>query len=164
MLLGLLHERREHVLRERDDVVRFAAQVHAQVERDLIVARAGGVQLLAEVADARGEHLLDKHMDVLARGINGERTAVQIVEDALQRVDDRVGVRGRQDVLRAEHGRVRHAARDVLTVHTAVEADGGIEIVRDRIGHAGRAARPHFCHGDGLPSSIVPAPGGPARG
>ena len=46
----------------------------------------------------------------------------------------------------------------------ADEAEGGVEIVRDRIGHAGRAARPHFCHGDGLPSSVVPAPGGPARG
>ena len=161
---GLLDERREHVLCERNDLARFVAQVHAQVERDLIVARAGGVQLLAEVADARGEHLLDEHMDVLARGVERERAAVEIVEDALQRVDDGIGVRLGENVLRAEHRRVRHAARDVLAVHPAVEADGGVEIVRDRIGHAGRAARPHFCHGDGLPSSVVPAPGGPARG
>lgn len=69
----------------------------------------GGVQLLAEVADARGEHLLDEHMDVLARGVERERAAVEIVEDALQRVDDGIGVRLREDVLRAEHRRVRHA-------------------------------------------------------
>ncbi len=42
--------------------------IHAEVQRHLVVAAAGGVQALARVADPRGEQGLDVHVDVLVVG------------------------------------------------------------------------------------------------
>ena len=144
--LGLIGQRRDERLRERDDLVRLRAQIHAQVERDLIVAAAGGVQALAGVADALGEHLLDEHVDILGGRVNLQRAGFEIVQDRLQAVDDRVRVGLRDDVLRAEHGRVRHGAGDILAVHPAVEPDGGVEVVRDLAGIPCRAPGPELTH------------------
>ena len=52
-----------------------------------------------------------------------------------------------EDALLHEHPGVGDAAPDILTVHPAVKAYGGIEIVRDGIGHAVGPAGPHFRHG-----------------
>ena len=146
MRLGLIGQRGDERLREGDDLVRLQAQVHAQVERDLIVAAAGGVQALAGVADALGEHLLDEHVDILGGRVDLQRAGFEVVQNRLQAVDNRVGVGLRDDVLRAEHGRVRHGAGDVLAVHAAVKADGGIEVIRDLIGVSGGSSCPKFAH------------------
>ena len=140
--LGLRRERGDERLRETDDLGCLASEIHAQIERDLIVPAARGVQLFPHVADALGEHLLDKHVDVLGAHVKLQRAGIQIVQNALQRVDDALRVRLRDDLLCAEHGRVRHGARDVLLIHAAVKADGGIEVVRDLIGVSGGSAGP----------------------
>ena len=49
------------------------------------------MQLLAEVADARGEHLLDEHMDVLAAKVEFQRPGFQIAQNALQPVNELPG-------------------------------------------------------------------------
>ena len=54
-----------------------------------------------------------------------------------------------EDIISTFEGMAKHLFKTLRGVEL------GVEIVRDRIGHAGRAARPHFCHGDGLPSSVV---------
>ena len=50
----------------------LALHVQAHVDRDLVVAGAAGVDLLAEVAEALGEHALDGHVDVLVVLADGE--------------------------------------------------------------------------------------------
>ena len=44
------------------------AQVQADVQRDLIVAAAPGVQALTGVTDAGGQRLLDEGVDILGVG------------------------------------------------------------------------------------------------
>ena len=140
--LCLRGDGREQLLHERDDLLRLAAHVHAQVERHLIVAAARGVELFSYIAHALGQHLLDEHVDVLAAHVEFQRAGIQIVQNPLQRVDERRRVLLRNDALCAEHRRVRHAALDILPVHFTVKPDGRVEIIRNRIGYAGGPAGP----------------------
>ena len=64
-LLGLADERRDDAHDRRSDRGQPAPQVEPQVERDLLVARAAGVQALAGVADALDQLALDPGVDVL---------------------------------------------------------------------------------------------------
>ena len=49
---------------ERDHLGQFVAQIEPQVERDLVVARARGMQLAPGRADPLGQAALDREMDV----------------------------------------------------------------------------------------------------
>ena len=126
---------------------RFVPQVEPDVERDLVVAAAGGVQPFADVADAARQFGLHEHMNVLRFGIDLQRAGFQVAQDGVQRVDDPVGVGLGDDVLHAEHGGVRHRAADVLPEHPAVEVDGRIEVVGQTVERFGKPACPHFFHG-----------------
>ncbi len=131
--------------------VALLAQIHPQVERNLIVAAARGVQLFAHVAEPFGQDLLDEHVDILARGVEGQCSGVQIVQNALQAVNQRVGVGATENAAGAEHGGVRHAAGDVLPVHPAVVGDGRVEIIRQRSVRPSVRPGPHLCHARSLP-------------
>ena len=71
------HERRDRVLQRRN----AAAQVQPQVERDLLVARAAGVQPAARVADPLDELALDEAVHVLVGPGNRRRIAASLLED-----------------------------------------------------------------------------------
>ena len=100
------------------------------------------MQPLARVADAGGEGLLNKGMDILRLRVNGEFPLLQIGEDALQPVQDGLLVLGADDALLPQHGGVGHAAVDVLAEHPAVEPDAGIEIVHAGIDGFGEPSLP----------------------
>ena len=55
------------------------AQVQADVQRDLIVAAAPGVQALTGVTDAGGQRLLDEGVDVLGVGVDLQLAGSQII-------------------------------------------------------------------------------------
>ena len=133
----------QHERLQRGDLV---FQIQPQVKRDLIVARAGGMQLFADVADAAGELGLDEHVDVLGLHVELQRAGLQVREDPGQTANDLVGVRLRQDAAFGEHGGVGHGAGDVLLVHPAVNGDGGVESVGQRRSLRLRPARPKFVH------------------
>ena len=57
------------------DLLCLLPQRQPQVERDLVVAAARGVQALARAADPLRELRLDKHVDVLRAGVEDERAA-----------------------------------------------------------------------------------------
>ena len=104
-------------------------EVELHVERHLIVAAARGMQALAVVADALGQLALDEGVNILRLHIKGQRAALDVGEDALQALDDLLGALLRDDAASAEHGRMGDAALDILAVHTAVKADGAVEVV-----------------------------------
>jgi len=52
------------------------AHPQAEVGRDLVVARARGVQTAGRCADQFGEPRLDIHVDVLERALEGERAGL----------------------------------------------------------------------------------------
>ena len=107
----------------------FLFQVQADVQRDLIVAAAGGVQALSGIAEARGELALDECVDILRIRIDGKLSAVDIASDLLQSGADPVGLILRQDPACAEHRRVGDAALDILPVHPAVKGNRRIKVV-----------------------------------
>ena len=69
-------------LDETDDFLALPAEIEPHVHRDLIVAAAGGVQLLARLADAGGELRLHEHVDVLRLGVDLEISGLDVGKDA----------------------------------------------------------------------------------
>ena len=124
----------------------LVSQVKSQVQGHLVVAASGGVQLLARVADALCQLLLHEHVDILAARIDGQRAALQILQDGQQPFHQLRLLRLADDAAGGEHFRMGDAAGDILFVHAAVKANGGIEIIRDLIGYAGVKPGPHLCH------------------
>ena len=105
------------------------------------------MQPLARRADARGELRLHEHVDIFGAHIYFERADLEVGKNAVEPGGDRRSVLRRKHAALAEHFRVRKAAADVLPVHTAVEPDGGIEIVRLPVEGLLEPARPHLIHG-----------------
>ena len=71
---------------------RVRAREHRHVGRDLVVARAGGVQLAADRAGDLGQPPLDRHVDVLVVGPERELARVELRLDAVEPAEQRVAV------------------------------------------------------------------------
>ena len=122
-------------------------QGQADIQRHLIVPAAAGVETLACVADAGGQSLLHKGMDVLGVGVDGEGAGGQIIGDGGQTAQDVLTVFFRDDALLGQHGGVDAAAPHILCDHPLVEADGRVEVVDAGIDRLGETALPKlFCH------------------
>src|SRR5699024_11435380 len=85
--------RRRHTRSKRDwsSDVCSSDLPQADVQGDLVVAAAAGVQPLARVADAGGEGLLNKGMDILGGGVDLQRAGMQVGQDALETLVDEIG-------------------------------------------------------------------------
>ena len=103
------------------DPVGLFTQIQAQIKRDLIVAAAGGMELLTGFTDTLRQDLLDKRMNILCRRIKIDLTAIQILQDPRQAVDQHLCLRFGYDACRSEHRGMRHAAGNILTVEPFVE-------------------------------------------
>ena len=144
---------------------RRVPQEQAQVHRHLVVAAAAGVQPLARLADALCQLGLHKGVDVLGGGVDGKGPALQVRQDALKALLDGRAVRLGNDALPGEHGRVGHAAGDVLGGHAPVEPDGGIEVVHTAVHRFAEPSLPQL-HGPTLLRLICSSfsTASPARG
>ena len=144
--LGNIRERPDHGAQQGTDFADLTAQIEPDIQRDLIVAAARGVQTLARVPDPRGQDLFHEHVDVLRFGIDRERAGFEIGENAVQPCDDLLALLCVDDALLPEHGGVRDGARDILAEHAGIKGDRGIEVVDAGVFLFGKARVPHFCH------------------
>ena len=142
VLLRTVGQHRHQLGQLTDHPARAVAQIHADIQRHLIVAAAGGVQLFAHIPQPLGQHLLHKHVNILAGHVHSQLAALQIIQNALQAVYQPAGLLVGDNALGGQHGRVSHAAQDVLPVHAAVKMNGRVKIVRQLVRHAAGAARP----------------------
>ena len=101
----------------------FRAQVQAQVERHLIVARAGGVEFRARRADAGGQCRLDVHVDVFQPWLEDELPRRDLPADLAQTRFDAGAFFFRQQARRRESRRVGDGAVDVVGVQTPVKGN-----------------------------------------
>ena len=106
----------------------------AEVDRHLVVARAGGVQAAGVGADQFGQPRLDIHMDVLQLAGEGELAVLDLLQDHRQASGDPLLVGLGNDALSGEHFGMRDGALDVLPVELAVEIDRGVDRLHDRGG------------------------------
>ena len=121
-------------------------QVEAQIQRHLVVAAAAGVQPLARIPHPGGEGLFYEGVDILGGGVDLQRAAVQIIQDAVQAPVDVLYVLFRDDALPSQHGGVDQAALDILLDHPRVEADGGVEVIDAAVDGLAGAPLPKLRH------------------
>ena len=132
MLLGALDQ---HALQAADRIGRLVAGIahpKAEVGRDLVVARARGVQPPGRFADQLAEAVLDGHVDVLELGALGNTVPLIFAGDDVEPLEDRRRVGLADDPLVAKHRRMRLRGRDVLAPQALVEADRGVDLAHQR--------------------------------
>ena len=132
--LGLFHQHLLQVQDLLDDGGDLFFHIKASVHGHLVVPGAGGVQPLASVADALGQHGLDVHVDVLVVQRELHLAVLDVGQDGLQALDDLLGLVLLDDALLAQHGGVGDGAPDVLLIQPGVKADGGIKVVYQCVG------------------------------
>ena len=126
-------ERRHEGVQQGDEAVDGGAHIEAEVGRHLVVAGARRVQLLAHFADALDELVFDEGVDVF-RPFDGERSLVDVFEDAPEPFADARRLFGGDDVGLAEHGRMGDARGDIYAVKFPVEGERFVECVGVRRG------------------------------
>ena len=84
MGVGELDKRGHQRLQQDDRAGGVRANQERQVGRDLVVTRAGGVQLAAERADQFRQPALDRHVDVLVVVVCGEVAALDLARDGVE--------------------------------------------------------------------------------
>ena len=131
---------------------RRKASVHAvdgvphpepEIGRDLVIARAPGVQPPGGFADDFLEPSLDVHMDVFELSPECEKTLSDLFGYRGEAVVDGRRVRLRDDPLLGQHPGMGARAVDILLRHALVDVDRGVDRLHHRIGSAGEATAPH---------------------
>ena len=145
-LLGLIAQHGDQFFYLALNMFACGAQVKPDVERDLIVAAAAGVQPLTGIANAGGQRLLHKGVYILGIGVDLQRAAVQIVQNRVQTFVNIVHILLGDDALSAQHGRVDEAALNILLDHPRVKADGGVKIVYAAVNGLAGPALPKLGH------------------
>ena len=91
-----------------------ALHPEAQVGRDLVVARAAGVELARGGADARRQRHLDVEVDVLEGRVPGERAGPDVALDRAQAVGEGLGLGRGQEAGAPQPADMRERACDVV--------------------------------------------------
>ncbi len=126
-----------------EDRVDRVAHPEAEIDRDLVVAGARGVQPAGRRSDDLGKAAFHVHMDVFERARERERARLDFAFDLGETLGDSLGVGGFDDALAREHGEMGLGASDVLGGELAVEIDRGVDLLH-RLGRTpGEPAAPH---------------------
>ena len=133
-LLGEVEQRAAQFAQQATDPVDLAAQPQADVGRDLVVARAAGVQALAGVADQRGQARLDVQVHVFEVELPLELAALDFAPDLRHAALDLREVAGADDLLRGQHLGVRERAFDIDQREALVE-EHRRGVAFDELGH-----------------------------
>ena len=137
MFFGAVDQRGFERVDPGQRLVDRSAHEQFKVGRDLVVARARGVEPPGGLADDLRQAMLDMHVNVFERGILDQLARFDLLGDLAQSAVDRGGILGREDALTGEHRGVGAAGGDILAPQSLVDRDRGIYLAH----HRGRAAR-----------------------
>ena len=115
------------------DLTDLLLQIQPAVHLALVIAAAGGVELLTHLADALDQAALDAHMNVFIFHGEDDLSAGDVCPNPLQAGDDLVPLGLGDDALLGQHGHMGHTAVNVLIIHTLVKKDGGVVFFHDLI-------------------------------
>ena len=121
----------------------FAAP-EADVEGDLVVAGAGGVEAAAGLADAVDEFGLDGHVDVFLGDVGVEFAGFDILEDGQEAGFDGGEVFSGEQADGVEHGGVGDGAEDIVLGEAEIEGEGFDELDGEGILGSADAGLPGF--------------------
>ena len=125
------------------DVDDAVLRIQAHVGGDLVVARAGGVQLFADSADALCQLVFDEGMYIF-RPVDLQISLFDIREHVNEGIADFVGVLFRNDLRLTEHLHVRDAGEYVVPIQLIVERKRLVEIVRALCARLRETSFPQF--------------------
>src|SRR3546814_6298870 len=114
-----------------------------EIGRDLVVARACGVEPPRRRADLLGQPRFGDHVDIFEGEILGHAVARIVGRDRVEPVADRRGVLGRYHALRRQHRDVRFRSGDVLAPQPLVAGDRGVYLAHHRSRAFGEAPATH---------------------
>jgi hypothetical protein len=144
VVIGKLHEGTLETAHERIERVALGAQIEAEIEGHLVVARAGCVELGAGLANAARELALNVHVDVLELGLELECARFDLGADPAQAGDDLFAFLGRNQAGGLQRCGVRDGPLDIVPPEPPVETDG-FAIAEEKVGGGcGKAAVPHW--------------------
>jgi len=108
-------------------VLGAVAHEHRDVGGHLVIARAGGVEAPAHRSGQLREPALDGHVHVLVVGMDLEASALDLLGDPVEALEqDRDVVLG-EDAPRAQHPRVGARLREVVLRQAEVVGDRGVQ-------------------------------------
>ena len=116
MGLGLVDEGCDELEKPGLEALERRLHMEPEVDGDLIVARAGGVEPAGRRADQFGQPRLDIHMDVFAGPRKGEAPLGDLVTDRIETLYDLVAVLGRNDAAIGQHDRMGFRTGDIFLI------------------------------------------------
>ncbi len=131
---GLLQQPGHRRARQIDRAQRVRLDDHRHVGRDLVVARAAGVQLAGERADLLAEQALDRHVDVLVGVLELEAVGADPLAHPVEPGDDSLQLPVVEDADLAQRPGVRLRLVEVVGGERPVELERAVEAPEARIG------------------------------
>ena len=111
----------------------LVSEPHAGVGGHLVVARSTGVELAGDWADELAEPSLVRGVDVLVAGLDDEGVRGPLFGNLAEPLDELVALVVGDDARLRERLGVALAAADVLLRHPAVEGEGLVELLHERV-------------------------------
>ena len=144
--------RRRRAIRQRGDQTddlplqkrQPAAQVEAEIQRDLLVARTTGVETAPDVSEALDELPLDERVHVLVGARDERRIVAAALPDLDQRVANGAGVGSRQHAGVGQRLGPRQAPLHVVFEQAPIEPERRLEAEYLLVGSAGEPAGPQM--------------------
>ena len=133
MLFGALHEHAHEGAGKADPFAELIGSEEAEVQADLVVAAAAGVELLAHVAHELSEAGLDVHVHVFEILTPREHAVFDLLFHLVETGAKGFGLFTGDDALFAQHAGMGFGTGDILSIQDAVEGNGF------RIGFNGKA-------------------------
>ena len=125
-----------------EDAVDGGTGIEADIGRNLVVARAAGVQTFTGVADEIRQAFFDVHVHVFQRRVPDELATRDFIGNAVQSAGNGITIGGAEDALLNQHRGVCFGAGDVFGGKTLVKADGGSESGDEGVGRFLEASAP----------------------
>ena len=126
------------------ELVDSVAHPEPEIDSDLIVARAGGVQSARGGADDFGEARFDVHVNVFQRARKIEAAAFDLASNLVETGGNGLGVLFRDDSHGGEHGHMRLRSCYILSKQGLIEPDRRVDFLHDRVGRGFEPSAPHL--------------------
>ena len=144
MFQRAIHQRLLKGGERRIGLVDGIANIEAEVGGDLVVARARGMQPSRGGTDQLGQPALDIHMDVFQRALELEIALADFGQDRVEPLGDVLRIGRGDDAALGQHRGMGLGGGDVLGIHMAIDVDGDVDFLHDRIGALREPAAPHL--------------------